>query len=361
MKKVVIAMGLCALLINTSCSSGIKEHEEHEGKFLVTSPIIKDTTIIKEYVCQIHSISHIELRAQEKGFLQNIYVDEGQHVKQGQLLFQIMPKLYEAEYQKAKAEVEFVEIEYKNTKMLADSNVVSQNQLALAKAKLDKAKAELALAEVHLGFTEIRAPFDGILDKFHVRLGSLIDEGDLISNLSDNSKMWVYFNVSESEYLDYMTATDHDTLMQVELKMANNKIFNHVGVVETIEADFNNETGNVAFRATFENPEGLLRHGETGNILMKTELNNALLIPQKSTFEVLEKKFVYVLDENNVIHAKEIKIGAELPHLYEVVEGLTVNDVILLDGLRKVKDNDKIDVEFEGPESVLSHLDLYAE
>lgn len=359
MKRILI-ISLLALFGQTACESHKEGHHE-EGKFQVTSPILKDTLITKDYVCQIHAISHIELRAQERGFLEDIYVDEGQFVKKGDLLFGIMPKLYEAEVHKAEAEAHYAEIEYKNTKLLADSNIVSENQLALVKAKYEKAMAELELAKVHLGFTQIRAPFDGIIDRFHVRLGSLIEEGELMTNLSDNSKMWVYFNVSESEYLDYMSANNHDTLMQVDLRMANNKIFEYPGIVETIEADFNNETGNVAFRATFPNPRGLLRHGETGNILLKTELNNALLIPQKATFEVLEKKFVYVLDEDNVIHAREIKIGAELPHLYEVLEGLSENDVILLDGLRKVKDNDKIEVEFQAPESVLAHLEIYAE
>ena len=115
-----------------------------------------------------------------------------------------MPLIYKAEMQKAKAEVDFAEIEYKNTKSLADNNIVSANELAMVKAKLDKANAELALAKVHFDFTEIRAPFDGIIGRFNdVRLGSLVEEGDLLTTLSDNSKMWVYFNVPEAEYLGY--------------------------------------------------------------------------------------------------------------------------------------------------------------
>src|SRR6185369_12283190 len=111
----------------------------------------------------------------------------------------------------------FAEIEYQNTKSLADSNVVSKNELALAKAKLDKAKAEQSLAQTHLQFTEIRAPFDGIMDHFYVRLGSLVNEGDLLTTLSDNSKMWVYFNVPEAEYLDYKINTKKDSLVKVNL------------------------------------------------------------------------------------------------------------------------------------------------
>jgi membrane fusion protein, multidrug efflux system len=359
MKKIIMFMGLCTLVLSTSCKH--KEEKKEETKFLVTSPVQMDTTITKEYVCQIKSIQHIELRAQERGYLEKIFVDEGQAVKKGQVLFQIMPKLYEAEMQRAQAEANFAEIEYQNTKRLADSKVVAPNELAMAKAKLDKAKAELALTKVHLQFTEIRAPFDGIIDRFHVRLGSLVDEGDLLTELSDNSKMWVYYNVPEAQYLDYKEQLYNDkNKVKVNLLMANNKEFEYPGVVETIEADFNNETGNIAFRATFPNPKSLLRHGETGNIRMTEPLKNAILIPQKATFEVLDKKYVYVITKDNKVESKEIKIVSELPHIF-AVKGLATTDKILLEGLRLVKEDEKIEYTFEEPHKVLSHLELYAE
>lgn len=360
MKRIFMLMGLGAVLCHTSCQSK-KEEKEEETKFLVTSPIKMDTTITKDYVCQIRSIQHIELRAQERGYLQKIFVDEGQAVKQGQLLFQIMPKLYEAELQKAEAEASFAEIEYQNTKSLADSNIVAPNELAMTKAKLDKAKAELALTKVHLQFTEIRAPFDGIIDRFQVRQGSLVDEGDLLTELSDNSKMWVYYNVPETEYLDYRENAKSEGQTQVNLLMANNKYFDYPGVVETIEADFDNETGNIAFRATFPNPKGLLRHGETGNIKMVEPLKEALLIPQKATFEVLDKKYVYVVDKDNKVKLTPITIGADIPDLYAISDGLKNDDKILLEGIRKVKDNDKISYNFEEPASVISQLKLPTE
>ena len=361
MKRIFMLVSVCALLCHTSCKSDKEEVKEEETKFLVTNPIIKDTTLVKEYVAQVHSIQHIELRAQERGYLQKIYVDEGQAVKKGQLLFKIMPNLYEAELQKSKAEADFAEIEYKNTKKLADGNVVSANELAMAKAKLAKAKAELSLSSVHLQFTEIRAPFDGIIDRFHVRQGSLVDEGELLTELSDNSAMWVYYNVPEAEYLDYQTNANKGNKMKVGLKMANNELFDQTGIVETIEADFDNETGNISFRATFPNPKRLLRHGETGSIEMPVPFKNALLIPQKATFEVLEKKYVYVITNDNKVKSREVEIAAEMPHLFVIKSGLSVNDRILLEGLRLVKENEKIAVKVEKPQYVLAHLELYAE
>ena len=360
MKRILVLLSLYALLCQTSCQSQ-KELKEEKTKYLVTSPLVKDTLITKKYVGQIHAISHIEIRALEKGYLHKIFVDEGQSVKKGQLMFQIMPTMYQAELQKAQAEANFAEIEFQNTKTLAQSKVVSPNELAMAKAKLNKAKAEVSLAQVHLGFTQIKAPFNGIMDHFQVRLGSLVDEGDLLTTLSDNSEMWVYFNVPEAEYLEYKTNQQKNNISKVKLQMANQQVFEYPGLVKTIEADFNNETGNIAFRATFPNPKGLLRHGETGNILMDVPMKNALIIPQKATFEVLDKKYVYVLDKDNVLRSREITIAAEMPHIYIVQEGLSKNDKILLEGLRLVRENEKIESKFVNPSAVMSQLDLYAE
>ncbi|MFN8356028.1 MAG: efflux RND transporter periplasmic adaptor subunit [Spirosomataceae bacterium] len=360
MKRIITLVSFAALIGNMGCSSHGEEKKEEAVKYQVTSPLVADTTATKDYVCQIRSIQHIELRALEKGYLQKIFVDEGQYVKQGQLMFQIMPVVYNAELQKSQAEANYVGIEYQNTKRLADSNIVSKNELALAKAKYDKALAEVALAKTHLQFTEIRAPFSGIMDHFQVRLGSLVDDGDLLTTLSDNSKMWVYFNVPEAEYLDYKSHNDKN-MTYVNLVMANNELFENQGIVQTIEADFNNETGNIAFRATFPNPKGLLRHGETGNVRMTLPLKKAIIISQKSTFEVLDKKYVYIVDKNNTIRSREITIAAELPHIFVVKKGLNPTDKILLEGLRQVRENEKIQYTFQEPKSVISHLSLYAE
>ncbi len=352
-------MGLCAALCLASCEQK-KEEKEEESKLLVTSPLKMDTTIVNSYVGQVRSIRHIELRAQERGYLEKSYVDEGSFVKKGQLLFQIMPKLYNAELQKAQAEVDMEQIEYQNTKKLRDSNIVAPNELAMAKAKLKKAQAEVALMKTHFGFTEIRAPFDGIIDRLQVRPGSLVDEGDLLTTLADNSKMWVYYNVPEAEYLDYETK-NHDKKQLVTLQMANHEKFEYPGVVETVEADFDNETGNIPFRATFPNPKGLLRFGETGNVEMEVPLKGALIIPQKATFEVLEKKYVYVVDKNDRVQAREITLGADMNDLYEVTAGLQPTDKILVEGLRKVKNNDKIAYEFKNMKAIIPTLRLHAE
>src|SRR5262245_62152295 len=157
MNRTTLLISFCTLLYITSCTSEKKE-TENAGKFTATSPLSIDTSFNKEYVSQIQSVRNIEIRAQEKGYLESINVDEGQFVRAGQTLFRIMPKIYEAELMKAQASVKEFELEMLNTKTLADKNIVSPNELKLAQAKLDEAKAELSLAQIHLSFTEIKAP-----------------------------------------------------------------------------------------------------------------------------------------------------------------------------------------------------------
>lgn len=351
---------LIALLLGVS---SCREHHEvvETPKYQVTSPIRKPTELTRDYVAQIRAIQHIEVRALERGYLQGIFVDEGQSITAGQKMFQIMPLIYQAELQKAQAEAQRTEIELANTRALADKNIVSPNELALAKANFARAQAEVALANTHRGLTEIRAPFSGIMGRFHARLGSLIDEGDLLTTLSDNSTIWVYFNVAEAEYLKLKGEQHSDQPIPVKLMMANGQLFDQPGKVETIEADFNNETGTIAFRATFANPKRLLRHGETGKVLVSSMVDDALLVPQKATFDVLDKKFVFVVDEKNEVHTRPITVSAELPQLYVVSSGLDEKERILIDGLRKVRDGNVIEPDFKSPLDVLAHLEVRAE
>jgi len=352
--------GLCALLSAAGCSQQ-KEEKEEAITYAVTSPVTIDTSFTKEYVSQIKSVRNIEVRAQEKGYLQNIYVDEGQQVHAGQVLFKIMPRMAQAEVLKAQAETKAAELEVENTKLLSDKNVVSKNELAMAKAKLQQANAETSLAKYHLSNTEIRAPFNGTIDRIPLKLGSLVDEGALLTSLSDNSQVFAYFNVSEPEYLNYQAAAKAKTQQEVSLLLANNELLKSKGKVEVIESEFNNETGNIAFRARFNNVDNLLRNGETGKIQMVVPLKKALVIPQKATYEIQDKTYVFVVDNRNMVHSRNITISGEMPDLYVVGSGLSIGDKILLEGVQKVKDDDKITFKFQNPQEVIKQLRLKTE
>jgi membrane fusion protein (multidrug efflux system) len=327
----------------------------------VSKPLVQDVMLNDEYVCQIRSIQHIELRSLEKGYLQKKYVDEGQLVRQGQLLFQIKPNVYRADVQKSGAEVALARIELQNNQALVEKDIISKSESAMSAAKLAKAQAELEMAETHLGFTEIRAPFNGLVGKFgDIRTGSLLDEGDLLTTLSDNHKMWVYFNVPEAQYLNYMKNKRKNIAQTVQLKLANNELYPQSGTIETIESDFSNTSGNIAFRASFNNPQTLLRHGETGTILWPKLIKKAIVIPQKSTFEILDKKFVLVVDQNGILHEREIVVAEEAPNIFILKSGLKPGEMFLLERQNKIYKGDKIKYKMMDPQTVIKNLDLYA-
>ena len=359
MKKAIASLAFCTILL-ISCQKK-EEQKEETNIYPTTNPVKMDTTITKEFVAQIRSVKNIEVRAQERGFLQKIYIDEGQSVGAGQTLFKIMPQLYQAEVMKSKAEVEQANIELKNASTLASNNIVSPNERAMAKAKLDGAKANMNLAQIHLSFTNIKAPFSGLVDRLPLKLGSLIEEGDLLTTLSDNSEVYAYFNMSEPEYLNYQRKSAERENDQVQLIMANGETFSEKGYIQTIEGEFDAETGNIAFRAKFTNPNRLLRNGETGKVKMTVPLQNAMIIPQKATYEIQDQTYVFVVDKNGIIKSKKIQIAYTLPDLYIVKSGLSYGDNILLEGVQKVIDDDKVKTKHENPKQVLQSLKLKAE
>lgn len=345
---------------------GAEGHEGHHlQKVIVTSAMRRDVVSTQQYVCQIHSCKHIEIRALEGGYLEEIPVQEGQTVAKGELMFKILPIIYQAKLDSAVAEANRIQIELDNAIALFNKHIVSSQEIALKKAELAKALAEAKLAQSKLAFTSVTAPFDGIVDRQRNQLGSLIEEGDVLTTLSDNSVMWVYFNVPEARYFEYKAdldaaggKADH---LKIELRLANGDIFPAAGKIGAIEADFDNETGNIPFRADFPNSNGLLRNGQTGTILIHTMINNAVVIPQRATYEILDKLYVFVVDEKNVVHQRAITIQDEQEDIFVIKQGLRDGEKIVLDGIRQVRDGEETKYEFCPPETMLASLKHHAE
>ena len=341
MNRIVLLLCLITLISFSACHSK-QEQKSEAGKYPVTTPLVMDTSFVKEYVAEIQSLQNIEIRAKVKGYIESIHVDEGQLVKGGQVLFTIRPKEYEAELLKAKANLKTAELEMLNVKKLTEKNIVSQSELDVAVAKLEEAKAEVGLAELYVSYTKVIAPFTGMIDRLKFKVGSLIDEGTLLTTLSDNKEVYAYFNLSESEYLDYQTRTIDKGKNIASLVLANNQLHLYPGVVEAVAGEFDKNSGNIAFRAKFPNPDLLLKQGETGKVQLKTVLKNALIIPQKSTFEVQDRIYVYVVDKENVVQARNITIKQRISNLYVIESGLSESDTFLLEGIQNVKEDEKI-------------------
>lgn len=399
LQKPYLLLALSSSFFIPACSRSEAQEEAHQEethKIVVTSPVRKDVVSTEQYVCQIHSRRHIEVRALETGYLEEIHVKEGQTVKQGDVMFKIRPVLYQANLDTESADAELAQIKYKNTKLLTDKSVVSEQELALANAELARARARVKRARAELDFTTLRAPFDGIIDRQRAQQGSLVEEGDILSTLSDNQVMWVYFNVPEARYLDYKASLDKESDdFDIELQLANGKVFPYHGKIGAIEADFNNETGNIAFRADFPNPDGLLRHGQTGTILIHRKLHNAIVIPQRATYEILAKRYVYVVrpaakeagqpdrsaataghgsaaehedkhaskstGERGVVRQQEIAVREEKDDIYVIENDVDVNDKIVFEGTRQVRDGDTVEYEFKSPKDILEKLKFHAE
>lgn len=343
MNKSILSLSIIASLLLSACGAK-KEEKEEVGKYTVTNPLLIDTTYTKEYVAQIQSIQNIEIRAKVEGFVESINVDEGQQVKAGQLMFTIRPREYEAELQIASAKVKTAELEMQNVKTLADKGIVSKTELALSVAKLNEVKADAALAELHVSYTKVFAPFNGVVDRLKFKVGSLIDEGTLLTSLSNNKEVYAYFNVSEQEYLDFKSRKNNNS--EVSLVLANGQLHQFKGKIETIEGEFDNSTGSIAFRAKFPNPNLLLRHGETGKMQLKFNLDHAIIIPQRATYEIQDKTYVYVVDDKNKVSSRYITIKQKLANIYVIESGLSINDKILLEGIQSVKEDEEIQTVF---------------
>jgi membrane fusion protein, multidrug efflux system len=339
-----------------------EEHHSEHHTIVVTTPRVQDVTITESFVCQIRSQRHIEIRALEGGYLESIAIREGQAVKGGYVMFRILPILFQAKLEAEKAERDLQQMEYEYTDSLRKDNVVSQRQVNLLRAKLMRAEAKVKQSAAELGFTEVKAPFDGIVDRLLQREGSLIKEGDLLTTLSDNSTMWVYFNVPEKYYLEYMAhRKQHEEEDKIELMLANGDTFPQTGKIGAIEADFNNENGNIKFRADYPNPDRLLRHGQTGTIKIRRPFKNALVIPQRATFELLDKRYVKVIGEDGKVEQKLITIKNELEDIFVVNSGLKETDKIILEGAREVEVGEKVEYEFRKPEEALTNQKFHAE
>lgn len=347
-----------------ACGKHGEQSEQEQHKIVVTSPKVKDIIVTERYVCQIHSRRHIKVRAMQNGYLEAIPVKEGQEVKKDQVMFKVIPILYKTKLDADAAEARLAELELKNTQSLfnQDPPVVSMNEVLLFEAKLAKAQAKVEQAKAELNFTMVKAPFDGIIDRQEEQHGSLVKEGDVLTTLSDNSLMWVYFNMPEKQYIEYMkTPAKEKAGQKIELLLANGNKFTEPGKIGAIGTKFNNENGNVPFRADFANPEHLLRHGMTGNVLIHKIQKNAIVIPQRATVEVLDKLYVYVVGKDDKVHQHEIKVEHELEDILVIKSGLGAGDRFVYEGVRQVRDGEKIEHEFRPADQILAHLKYHAE
>lgn len=350
-KTIYIALSFCVGIL-ASCKNQ-KKTEKNTESFPVSSVIRINTHTTSDYVAEIHALQNVEIRARVSGYLEKIHVDEGALVHKDQLLFSINRKEYAEELAKAKAgyksavaEVRAAELELKNAEKLAEKQIISQTEAELARNKLEASQARMEEAQAHQAYamlrlsnTEIRAPFDGIINRIPHKAGSLIDEGILLTSLSDNDEIFAYFDVSEKEYLAYarnMKQYGSDSI-SVQLLLADGSQHTSKGSIESVDGMIDQSTGTIAFRSRFDNPEKLLKHGASGRVRISRPQTGVLVIPQKSSFEIQDKLYVYTVDKNYKVGIREIRTDYRLPHLFILSSGLSEGEKIIYEGIQNVR------------------------
>ncbi len=358
------------ICLTVSCKSKEKEPESALFPELpVVAVVQKDTALQNDYVSDIQAVKNVEIRARVQGFLDKIFVDEGHEVKKGQPMFQINDIEYKTELAKAKAnvssavaEAKAAELEVNRTKLLVEKNIISVTEFELASVKLKAAKAKIdealsaqQAAETKLSYTFIRAPFDGIMDRIPLKIGSLVDAGALLTTLSDINNVFAYFHISENEYLQYKKSISKgiEQNKNINLILADGSPYPFTGKIETIDGEFNDNTGAISFRARFPNPNKLLKHGASGKVRLISEVNNAIIIPQKSAFEIQDKNYVFVVEKNNIVKMRAFKTTRRVAQYYIVEEGLVAGEHIVFEGMQSVRQGTKISPKLMNLDSVM--------
>ncbi|MET0298629.1 MAG: efflux RND transporter periplasmic adaptor subunit [Flavitalea sp.] len=356
--KNIFYSGVAVVLLSGCFATEKQDKKEEVPELPVITISEHDTIMHKDYVAAIQAVRNVEVRAKIAGSLEKILIDEGRFVKQGQPLFKLNDQVVQVELERAKAqlesmrsEVEMAELDIKRVKLLVDKKVISKTELELAEAKLRAAKAkvnEAATAEseakIRLEFTTIRAPFDGITNRIPLKPGSFINEGQLLTSVSDLDDIYAYFDVSEIEYLQYIKTKEKSgsKYSDVNLVLADGTEYDQPGKIETLEGEIDNSTGSIAFRAKFSNPKKILKHGSSGKITLTTQMQNAILIPQKAVFEVQDKNYVFVLNDDQTVKMQSIEPLTKIAQSYIVKSGLEPGDRIVYEGIQNIKHGTKI-------------------
>lgn len=359
-KFFMVAFGVTLFACSSKQQTGFAGVAEYAVITLKPQPV----ALSSSYPATIRGRQDIEIRPNVSGFITKLCVDEGAAVRKGQTLFIIDPVQYEeavnvarAAVNVAKANVATAQLTTDNKRELTKKNIISQydlqmaeNTLASQKAALAQAEAQLVNAEKNLSYTKVVSPSDGVVGTIPFRVGALVGPTTAtpLTTVSDISKMYVYFSMTEKQLLDLIRqdGSSKEVLQkmpEVELVLADGSIYPEKGRIETISGVIDQATGTVSVRAAFNNPHYLLRSGGTGSIQIPSVMQEALLIPQKASYELQDKKFVYVLQADSTIKNTEIQVfNLDDGKNYVVTAGLNPGDQVVVEGVGTLKEGQQI-------------------
>jgi len=364
------------LILSTAVGCVSNAEQAQSESAIPAAPIaevaVLDTAIYQEYVATIQAVKNVEIRTRLTGFLEKIFVDEGAHVKAGQPLFKLNDAEYLSEVARSQAVLDnaiadgkTIALEVERTKLLVDKNIVSETDLEVAQAKLSaaesrikEARSMLDFAKTQLAYTTIRAPFTGQIDRIPLKEGSLLDEGTLLTSISDLSEVYAYFDISEQEYLGIMgrdSVRTVDFSTPVHLTLADGSVYPHTGTAEFAENEFDESTGTISLRARFANPDGLIKHAASGKVNVPLQHAENLVVHQKSVFEIQDRTYVYMLRDDNTVAMTPFRAGPRVGHYYLIYGGLQARDKIVFEGTQNLRDGMKIVPIFEGEDKLVTN------
>lgn len=351
-----------SILLSTSCSSDNKQSMQ-APEIAIMTIATSSSELANSYPATIKGKTDIDIRPQVTGFITKVHVDEGQKVTKGQVLFTLDQVQFNAAVDQAKANVNVAKAAVSTAQLTADNkrslyqkNIISEyeyqmaeNALAQAKAQLAQAEAGLTNANKNLAYTVVTSPSNGVIGSIPNREGSLASPSSAqpLTTVSENSQVYAYFSLNEKDILE-LTDGGKSTIEQrikdmpeVKLQLANGSIYPIGGKITTISGVLDNTTGAATVRVLFDNTNGMLRSGSTGTILIPQKMENIILIPQKSTYEIQDLRYVYVVNDSNKVSSRNIKV---LPtndgQNFIVTEGLKDGEKIVIEGVgTTVKDN----------------------
>ncbi len=325
-------------------------------------------TTYTEYPAAIEGIADVEIRPQVSGYLDKIFVAEGSLVKAGQPLFKINDRVYQEQLNSASATLHASESAIINAQLeidkltpLVQNKVVAEIQLKMAQAAYkiavansEQSKAAVESAKINIGYTTVKAPVNGYIGRLFKKQGTLVSGTDAspLTTLSDVHEVHVYFSLSETDFISFKTnypgktiADKIKNLPPVSLILADNSINPQKGKIDIVDGQFDRTTGAITVRASFSNPEGLLRSGNTGKIRLGLQHANSLIVPQAATVEVQDKIYVYKVSDSNKVTRQPISVTGKSGTDYLVNDGVKSGDRIVFKGLDHLQEGNLITPE----------------
>ncbi|WP_177734357.1 efflux RND transporter periplasmic adaptor subunit [Flavobacterium inviolabile] len=353
MKNKLIFSMLVTTLILASCGDKKSQQQQANGPmpFPVQKVVKENAITYQEYSANLQGQQNVEIRPKVNGFIEKIFVDEGQNVRKGQILFKLETNTLSQDANASKAAVNAAQVEVNRLIPLVERKIISNVTLETAKANLAQAKANYNSIASNINFATITSPVDGVIGSIPYKVGSLVGSTtvDPLTTVSDIRNIRAYFTMNEKQLIHFnktfkgaTTAEKIKALPPVELILADNSVYDQKGKIETINGLVNARTGSTEFRAQFPNPQAVLRSGGSGIIRLPIEEKDVILLPQNAVYDMQGKQMVYTVGKDNKVHSKIIETNGTSGLNFIVTSGIEPNEIVVIEGVTKLTDNQEI-------------------